>query len=119
MFSLERQECLKRSFARVVLVVVAVSCAAQTSRVAGAIQGNIVDQSGSALAGASVTIRNQGTNQTRTVLSDAQGFFRASELSVGQYELRVESPSFSPYANSAIMSGPFTCVHEFPAQEWS
>ena len=85
------------------MVAFALSCAAQTSRVAGAIQGMILDQSGSAIAGASVTLRNQGTNQTRTTLTDAQGFFRAVELPVGQYELHVESPGFSPYANGAIV----------------
>src|SRR5450759_4575093 len=104
MFSLGKPECLRMSFAGVVFLAFAFSCAAQTSRVAGAIQGSIVDQSGSAIAGASVTVRNQGTNQTRTMLTNAQGFFRAAELPVGQYDLRVESPGFSPYVNSAIMA---------------
>jgi hypothetical protein len=103
MFLLGRRECLRLSFAGVVFVAFAVSCAAQTSRVAGAIQGIVEDQSGSAIASATVTLRNQGTNQTRTMLTDAQGFFRAAELPVGQYELHVESPGFSRYANSAIV----------------
>jgi hypothetical protein len=38
------------------------------------------------------------------MLTNAQGFFRAGELPVGQYELRVESPGFSPYVNSAIVA---------------
>ena len=103
MFSLGKRECLKLSSAGVVFLAVAFSCAAQTSRVAGAIQGSIVDQSGGAIAGASITVRNQGTNQTRTMLTNAQGFFRAGELPVGQYELRAESPGFSRYVNGAIV----------------
>jgi outer membrane receptor protein involved in Fe transport len=75
---------------------------AQNSRVAGAVQGTIADQTGSAVAGASVRLRNQGTNQTRTVYANAEGWFRASELPVGQYDLRVESSGFSPYVNNAI-----------------
>jgi hypothetical protein len=104
MFSFGLRECLKLSSAGVVFLMFAFSCAAQTSRVAGAIQGSVVDQSGSAIAGASVTVRNQGTNQTRTMLTNPQGSFRAGELPVGQYELRVESPGFSPYVNSAIVA---------------
>jgi hypothetical protein len=104
MFSFGIRECLKLSAAVVVFLAFGFSCAAQTSRVAGAIQGSVVDQSGSPIAGATVTVRNQGTNQTRTMLSNAQGFFRAGELRVGQYELRVESPGFSPYVNTGIVA---------------
>lgn len=92
------------------MVAFAVSCAAQTSRVAGAIQGSVVDQTGSTVAGAKVTLRNQGTNQTRTLSTNAEGFFRAGELPVGQYELRVESSGFSPYVNNAIVVSVGTVV---------
>ena len=80
----------------------AVLCAAQTSRVAGAVQGTVADQSGMAVAGAKVSLRNEGTNQTRTVYANSKGAFRAGDLPVGQYELRVESAGFSPYMNNAI-----------------
>jgi outer membrane receptor protein involved in Fe transport len=76
---------------------------AQTSRVAGALEGNVVDQTGSAVQGAKVTLRNQGTNQTRTMFSNSEGFFYAGELPVGSYELRIESPGFAPYLNDAIV----------------
>jgi hypothetical protein len=85
------------------MLAFAVLCAAQTSRVAGAIQGIVVDQTGSAIAGSAVVLRNVGTNLTRTSSTNPEGYFRASELPVGQYELRVESPGFSPYLNNAIV----------------
>jgi hypothetical protein len=75
MFSLGRRQCLRLSFAGVVLAAFAASCEGQTSRVAGAVQGTVVDQTGNIIAGASVTVHNQGTNQTRTMLTNAQGFF--------------------------------------------
>lgn len=103
MFSLAKRRWLRLSFAGVIVLALACSCPAQTSRVAGAVQGSVVDQSGSTVIGASVTVRNQGTNQARRMLTNAEGFFRAGELPVGQYELRVESPGFSPYVNSAIV----------------
>ena len=66
MFSLQRGRLVRLSLAGVVILAVAFSCAAQTSRVAGAIQGSVVDQTGSAVASAIATLRNQGTNQIRT-----------------------------------------------------
>ena len=76
---------------------------AQTSRVGGALEGNVVDQSGSAIRGAKITLRNQETNQTRTMFSNSEGFFYAGELPVGPYELRIESPGFAPYLNDRIV----------------
>jgi Carboxypeptidase regulatory-like domain/TonB-dependent Receptor Plug Domain len=102
MFSLAKIRSLRVSFAGIVFLALALPCAAQTSRVAGTVQGNVVDQTGSAVASATVKLSNQGTNQTRTVLTNADGVFRAGELPVGQYEVRVESPGFSPYVNNAL-----------------
>jgi hypothetical protein len=110
MFSFGKSECLRLSFAGVVFLTIAFSCTAQTSRVAGTVQGSVADQTGSAVAGATVTLRNQGTNQTRTMLTNAEGVFRAGELPVGPYELRVESSGFSPYVNNAIVVSVGTVV---------
>jgi len=109
MLSLGRER-LRLSFASAVVLAIAFSCAAQTSRVAGAVQGSVVDQTGSAVAGATVTLRNQGTNQTRTMLTNAEGSFRAGELPVGQYDLRVESSGFSPFVNNALVVSVGTAV---------
>ena len=78
-------------------------CVAQISRVAGTIQGSVVDLTGSVVSGATVTLRNTGTNQTRTISTNHEGAFRLGELPVGEYELRVESPGFSRYVNNAIV----------------
>src|SRR5215469_4135965 len=75
---------------------------AQTSRVAGAVQGTVQDQTGSAVAGATVTLRNPATNRSRKASTDLEGFFRMSELPVGLYEVHVEAPGFSLYTNNAI-----------------
>jgi hypothetical protein len=74
------------------------------------IQGSVVDQSGSGVAAATVTLRNQGTNQTRTIVTNGEGFFRAGELHVGQYQLRVEASGFSPHVNNAIVISVGTVV---------
>ena len=77
--------------------------AAQTSRVAGAVQGTVVDQTGSAVAGATVTIRNPATSQTRTTSTDLAGFFHVAELPVGQYETHIHAEGFSVYTNNAVV----------------
>src|SRR5258708_40359985 len=100
MFALERKRQARLPFAGLVVLALIFSCPAQTSRVAGAIQGSVVDQTGSAVAGATVTLRNLGTDQTRTLSSNSEGSFRAGELPVGQYELRVESLGFDTYVLS-------------------
>src|SRR5215831_1298309 len=99
----EGTQQLTLSFASFVVFALAVPCTAQTSRVAGAVRGNVVDQTGSALASTTVILRNKGTNQTRTISTNQEGVFQAGELPVGQYELRVESPGFSAYVNNAIV----------------
>ena len=85
------------------VLLLALSCSAQTSRVAGALQGTVVDQTGSAIGAATVKVRNPATGQSRTTSTNSEGFFRIGELAVGLYELNVESPGFSPYLNNAIV----------------
>lgn len=103
MFSLQRALGLKLWPAGLVLLAFATLAAAQTSRVAGTVQGTVIDQTGSAVAGALVTLRNPATNRGRKTSSDLDGFFRVGELPVGQYEVHVEAPGFSLYTNNAIV----------------
>lgn len=102
MFSLQRALRLNLWPARVAVLAFATFSAAQTSRVAGTVQGTVVDQTGSAVGGATVTLRNPSTNRTRTTSTDLDGFFRVGEVPVGQYEVHVQAPGFSLYTNNAI-----------------
>jgi hypothetical protein len=93
-----------------VVLAFAVLCAAQTSRVAGAIQGTVVDPTGSAIAGATVSLRNLGTNLTRTISTNPEGSFRAGELPVVSTSFarrhRV-SPNTSTTRLSSLLGGRF------------
>jgi hypothetical protein len=80
----------------------AVSCAAQTLKTSGTLEGTISDTSAKRIAGVKVTFRQTDTNQTRTVTADDQGFFRASDLPVGTYEVRIEQPGFVPYVHTGV-----------------
>jgi hypothetical protein len=59
------------------------------------IVGTIVDQWGDALEGATVSVREFSTGQTRTAKADARGNFGLRALPAGDYEVVVSTPSES------------------------
>jgi hypothetical protein len=84
---------------------------AQVSRVAGSLQGTVADSSSAVIASATVTVKNTDTGQSRSVTSDAQGFFRFAELSVGTYEVQVSKPGFADYIHSDLVIAVGQTVH--------
>ena len=60
----------------------------------GAISGTAEDPAGAAIAGAAVTITNQGTGASKTLTTDGNGFYSAEGLSVGQYTIDISKPGF-------------------------
>ena len=69
-----------------------VSAAAQA--VSGIISGNIADTQGQVIPGATLTVVNEATNDTRVTVSDGNGSFQVTNLQPGSYTVRVEMPSF-------------------------
>ncbi|HTQ97352.1 MAG TPA: TonB-dependent receptor [Candidatus Acidoferrum sp.] len=65
---------------------------AQTFR--GTILGTVMDSSGGAVPGATVTIRNVDTGLTRTVSTSEDGSYSAPELPIGNYKVTVEKAGF-------------------------
>src|SRR5215467_7643311 len=70
----------------------AFSVFAQTNR--GAISGTITDQSQSVVPGATITILNLGTNETRKLTSGTTGAFSALDLDPVLYKVQVEIKGF-------------------------
>jgi len=66
---------------------------AQTSTV-GSISGTLRDPQGAAIPNAEVTIAETTTGQSRTVRTDADGFFNAPSLPVGRYILSTSPQGF-------------------------
>src|SRR5437016_34196 len=60
----------------------------------GRISGTVTDSSGAAIPGAKVTVVNQATKATRIATTDSKGFYVASELPVGTYEVAAEQTGF-------------------------
>src|SRR5438034_7266052 len=78
--------------ATTLLLMFAVTGIAQQNM--GTILGVVKDASGAVIPGVSVTIINEETNLTRTVITGENGAFRAPALPVGRYTVRVELTGF-------------------------
>src|SRR5258707_2685362 len=80
----------------------AASADAQVSRVGGTLSGVVSDTTGAVIPNAKVVLHNPLSNQSRSVNTDEQGFFRAEQLAVGTYEVKVEQAGFAPYRHTGV-----------------
>jgi hypothetical protein len=76
----------------VLVLLAAIPAIAQT--VTGTIQGTINDRSGGALPGVTVTIRNAATGLERVVVTNPSGFYNATFLPVGKYNVEAGLSGF-------------------------
>jgi outer membrane receptor for ferrienterochelin and colicin len=93
------------------LLFSAPDAAAQASRVGATVEGTVRDTSGAVIHSSTVTLHNSLTNQSRTVTTDEEGFFRAEQLAVGTYEVRVEQTGFAPYRQAGVGASLGQTVH--------
>ena len=70
-------------------------CAQSTTE--GAIAGTIYDPQGAVVAGATVTVHNNGTNQEQTATTDSTGYFRITKLTPASYTVSVTAQGFAGY----------------------
>jgi hypothetical protein len=84
----------------VVLVALSVPLFAQSA--VGSIQGAVRDEQQAVMPGASITVRHTTTNLTRTLVTDAEGRYRALNLPPGPYEVTAELGGFSRVVRSGI-----------------
>jgi hypothetical protein len=67
---------------------------AQSQATTGVIEGTVRDESGGAVPGATITLRNAATNFERVVTSDSDGRFRGLLLPLGPYRVSVAMTGF-------------------------
>ncbi|HEY3938080.1 MAG TPA: carboxypeptidase regulatory-like domain-containing protein, partial [Bryobacteraceae bacterium] len=68
----------------------------------GRITGRVVDPSGAAVSGATVTHTKSDTNQQRTTQTSADGYYDLSSLVPGTDSIRVQSAGFRPTVQNDI-----------------
>jgi Carboxypeptidase regulatory-like domain len=69
----------------------------------GTILGNVKDNSGAAVPGASVTATNLGTQASRTGVTDAEGQYSLVLLPVGNYKVEVTLSGFKNFVQTGIL----------------
>jgi hypothetical protein len=70
-----------------------------------AITGQVLDQSGGAVAGATVTVTQGEAGLKRQVHTDESGRFSFPELRPGSYSVRVQAPGFDEQVNASVAAG--------------
>lgn len=95
-----RFNCLKSiaNWTLVVIILAITSITLSAQSINGSITGVITDQTGAAIAGAIVKVRNLGTASDREIVTTDQGIFRIAGLPIGIYSVRVDKSGFQPKA---------------------
>src|SRR5262249_51657013 len=75
------------------LLAAVVAAVAQTDQ--GRIAGAVRDQNNAILPGASVTVKNERTGETRTATSNAEGLFIVTNLKPSSYLITVSASGFA------------------------
>jgi len=76
------------------LLLVVCSQPAASQILYGSLTGNVTDPSGAAVVGATVTITETATNQTRTTTTNDAGIYNFPTIPGGTYELKVQAQGF-------------------------
>jgi hypothetical protein len=69
----------------------------------GQIAGYVRDSSEAVIAGATVTVTNAGTNDTRTAATNGSGFYVVANVPVGTYSVAAEHPGFKRTVRAGVV----------------
>src|SRR5262245_59136302 len=91
----------------VLLVVLGLSCFAPSlgygqAFVNGSIFGAMTDDTGAAIPEATMKLTNLGTSASRTVLTDATGFYQFLNLAPGDYRIEADKAGFRHFIRQPI-----------------
>ncbi len=86
-----------------ITLVILTASVARSQPITGTITGTVKASTDAVLAGATVKVRNETVGLERTVITDEEGFYTASNLPVqGVYEVQVEFSGFAPMVQSGV-----------------
>jgi hypothetical protein len=99
------KQTFRRSVARCGLLFVAVLFCMLTSpaqQTLGSLNGTVVDPSGAAVVGATVSATNAAINVTRTTTTQGNGFYQIFNLPIGDYVVTVKHEGFEATETKGI-----------------
>src|SRR5882724_6344668 len=76
----------------------------QAQITAGTVQGDVLDERGGSVPGASVEAKNLDTNFVRTETTDSDGHFAFLNLAPGRYTLTITKVGFTTIVQQNIIS---------------
>ena len=85
------------------VILAAFSSPASGQVLYGSLVGNVSDPSGGAVAGASVTITHQQTNQSRQTATNESGSYTFSTVPSGSFTVQVTVPGFSAFTQEDVL----------------
>jgi hypothetical protein len=91
-----------RVVAALLLLLSALTPAANSQSVTGQISGTVADSAGAVIAGATVLLTHDLSRQTRPFTSEANGAFVFTGLPPGVYSLHIAQPGFKAYDQRSI-----------------
>ena len=68
----------------------------------GSLVGNVTDQNGAVVSGATVTIVNKGTSQTREAATNELGEYSITNILPGDYDVKVTKQGFSTFTQTGL-----------------
>ncbi len=95
-----RRRCWQQAF--FLLAIVLLACGQMFAGVTASISGTVKDQSGAAIAGATVTATNVGTAIAQTQTTNSQGFYSFQSLPLGKYVIDVQQKGFKSYRQTDL-----------------
>ncbi len=94
-----------RQLPAVLLVLLTLSLPLFSQLNTGRLSGAVTDQTGGAIAGATVAVTETATGVARTLMSDSSGAYAAPNLTPGFYSVHVEFMGFQSYERQNIQVG--------------
>jgi hypothetical protein len=91
------------SFATLIFSLTFTSQPATAQVLFGSLVGNVTDASGAAVPGAAVKITEQGTNVSRTGMTNESGSYTISTVPAGTYQVEIAKPGFRASLTSGIL----------------
>ncbi len=85
----------------VMLNVAAATLMAQSTQ--GGVRGSVTDQTGAAVAGAKVSLINDGTNEIRSLVTNAEGGYDFNLVVPATYTITAEAPSFKKFSRKNVI----------------
>ena len=83
-----------RKMGLVIFVCAAFAAASWGQVITGTVSGTVRDSSGAVLPGVAIEVKNTNTGVGRTLTTDERGYYVASNLSLGDYEVSASLPGF-------------------------